>query len=263
MRLHNKTTKKTKSDLVPPPSAFINIARTDHTWCPWTVPLPLLWSVPVVRPAVLRGPKSGNKLAQGWLKVLIPRKNDVNKIDLGTNIHKFGLPINTFIKFVMDSKVMKKNTYWQSHSAIRLQCNEMRFDYHMFPFSNLVTWCVFSQDQITCISRDMFPNVSPCSCKLIIKEGFCWSQNGIPYPRVFLCGLWVFLAPESYGIILSLRRMPTGIFRGKITQPGSTKVFHLRGSIFSKPIFPQEDHADTFIISIVGENKCILEPQNN
>ena len=57
--------------------------------------------------------------------------------------------------------------------------------------------------------------------------------------------------------------MPTGIFRGNITQPGSTKVFHLRGSIFSKPIFPQEDHADTFIISIVGENKCILEPQNN
>lgn len=133
------TNKNAKSDLVPQPSAFINIARTDRTWCPWTVPLPLLWSVPVVRPAVLRGPKSGNKLAQGWLKVLIPRKNDVNKIDLGTNIHKFGLPINTFIKFVMDSKVMKKNTYWQSHSAIRLQCNEMRFDYHMFPFSNLVT----------------------------------------------------------------------------------------------------------------------------
>ena len=136
---NDKKYSNEKSDLVPPPSAFINIARTDHTWCPWTVPLPLLWSVPVVRPAVLRGPKSGNKLAQGWLKVLIPRKNDVNKIDLGTNIHKFGLPINTFIKFVMDSKVMKKNTYWQSHSAIRLQCNEMRFDYHMFPFSNLVT----------------------------------------------------------------------------------------------------------------------------
>ena len=84
-------------------------------------------------------PKSGNKLAQGWLKVLIPRKTDVKKIDLGIKIHKFRFPIIISIKFVMDSKVMKKNTYWQSHSAIRLQCNEMRFDYHMFPFSNLVT----------------------------------------------------------------------------------------------------------------------------
>ena len=107
----------------------------------------------------------------------------------------------------MDSKVMKKNIYWQSHPAIHLQCNEMRFDYHMFPFLIWRPNVFFSQDQITCISRDMFPNASPCSCKLIIKKGCCWSQNA--YPRVFLCGLWVFLAPKSYGIILSLRRMPT------------------------------------------------------
>ena len=60
----NDKKKQTKSDLVPQPSAFINIARTDHTWCPWTVPLPLLWSVPVVRPAVLRGPR----VERNWLK---------------------------------------------------------------------------------------------------------------------------------------------------------------------------------------------------